>query len=110
MVGAPDFEVEGGDGTVGGGDVGIEVSFGHIFWEGFAPFCELYERLRSRLGNHQKFTMGGQDGCKYGLGFLKGESRAGYEGLQESTVAVIVLAVSIVGHFVSLRTAKSRQS
>ena len=110
MVGAPDFEVEGRDGTVSGGDVGIEVSFCHIFWEGFAPFCVLYQRLRSKLGNHQRFTMGGQDGRKYGLGFLIGESRAGYEGLQESTVAVIVLAVSIVGHFVVLRTAMSTQS
>lgn len=41
VVGAADFEVEGGDGAVGGGDVGVEVSFRHIFREGFALFCVL---------------------------------------------------------------------
>ena len=39
VVGAADFEVVGRDGAVGGGDVGVEVSLRHIFWEGFALFC-----------------------------------------------------------------------
>lgn len=37
MVGAADFEVEGRDGVVGGGDVGIEVRLGNVFGESL-PF------------------------------------------------------------------------
>ena len=33
MIGAADLKVEGGDGIVGGGDVGIEVGLGDIFGE-----------------------------------------------------------------------------
>lgn len=29
---APDFEIEGGYGAVGGGDVGLEVVFRYVFW------------------------------------------------------------------------------
>ena len=36
MVGAADLEVEGGDGTVGGGEVGIEVSLSDILGENFS--------------------------------------------------------------------------
>lgn len=39
VVSAADFEVEGRDGAVGGGDVGGEVSFGHVFWEGLPLLC-----------------------------------------------------------------------
>lgn len=45
VVGAADFEVERGDGVVGGGDVGVEVSFRHIFWESFALFYVLCKCL-----------------------------------------------------------------
>lgn len=33
MIGAADLKVEGGDGIVGGGNVGIEVGLGDIFGE-----------------------------------------------------------------------------
>ena len=37
MVGASDFEVEGGDGIIGSRDIGIEIGLGDILAEGFAP-------------------------------------------------------------------------
>ena len=36
---AADFEVEGGDGVVGGGDEVVEVGFRDVFFEIFAFFC-----------------------------------------------------------------------
>lgn len=42
MIGAADLKVEGGDGIVGGGNVGIEVGLGDIFGESlsFLVGCE----------------------------------------------------------------------
>lgn len=40
--------------------------------------------------------MGGQDGREYWLGFFIGKSRAGYKGLQEGAVAVVVLDIPII--------------
>lgn len=39
-------------------------------------------------------TMCSQDGREDWLGFFIGERRAGYEGLQEGTVAVVILGVT----------------
>lgn len=41
------------------------------------------------------FTVGGQDGREDWFGFFIGEGRAGYECLQEGTVAVVVLGITI---------------
>ena len=37
--GATDLEVEGGEGMVGGGDVGVKVGGSDVFGEGLAAFC-----------------------------------------------------------------------
>lgn len=52
VVGAADFEVEVGDGIVGGVDVGGEVSFGHVFGECFAPLYLLCKCPSLKMGRY----------------------------------------------------------
>ncbi len=40
VIGTSNLEIEGRDGIVGGGDVGVEVGLGDIFSKIFTPICK----------------------------------------------------------------------